>query len=304
MTVDVVGPVTADIFIEADHFPAGTGKEFGADTLVQTQRPVRLTVGGNAGRTAWLLARLGAGVRLHTSLGPDPLGRWLASALAAAGVQVIAAGPAATSTNCVAVDPAGRRMSFYCPGSIDYARPGPSACSELVFAAACPLPVSADLAGMLQRFRAAGAVTVIDPGPSLDRSRGQDDLALIGGFVDYLSVNAAELFELTQTPERPEAVNRVRRAGIGNLVVRLGAEGALVLAGDGTTDQIPAAELPPGIHVTIGAGDSFNAGFLYGLTQGAGPRQSAMFGTQVARSALLDPVAPALPDPPDWQSNP
>lgn len=305
MTIDVVGPVTADIFVEADHFPVGTDMEFGPASLALIRGPARLTVGGNAGRAAWLLAKLGASVRLHTSLGTDPLGQWLAAELRAVGVRVIptglAGGTDATSTNCVAVDPAGHRMSFYFPGTIDYEQPAPASDSALVFAAACPLPLSAAVAGLLSRFRAAGAVTAIDPGPSLGRGRAAQGLPLVGPYVDYLSANSGELYELTGASGQEEAISRARAAGVGSLVLRHGASGSVVIARDGSAEDVPAADLPPEIRVTVGAGDAFNAGFLYGLTRGAGPYGSAVFASQVARSLLIDPAAPCLPELADQQ---
>ena len=63
-----------------------------------------------------------------------------------------------------------------------------------------------------------------------------------------------------------DAARELQLAGAQNVLVSLGAEGALLLDAQGGVHRAPAAE---GVAVnTVGAGDSMVAGFLYGIRNG------------------------------------
>lgn len=70
----------------------------------------------------------------------------------------------------------------------------------------------------------------------------------------------------------------------GIVVIKCGPDGALALVKDQNLQRVPA----PAIQVsdTIGAGDIFNAGFLYGLAKGATVSEALSLGVKCASTAI------------------
>jgi fructokinase len=126
---------------------------------------------------------------------------------------------------------------------------------------------------VLERFlvRARDSATVVvDPNvrPSVvgDLSRVRADVDRWCGIADILKASADDVGVL-YPGEPPEAVaGRWLSAGAGVVVVTLGADGVLAVTASGVV-RVPA---PPTVVVdTVGAGDTFTAGFLAWL-HGAG----------------------------------
>lgn len=76
------------------------------------------------------------------------------------------------------------------------------------------------------------------------------------------------------------AVVRLQAAGVKEIVVKLGAEGALY-ARDEQRIQV-ATQAVDRVVDTTSAGDSFNAGFLSGYMQGKTPEESCTLGNRLA----------------------
>ena len=77
---------------------------------------------------------------------------------------------------------------------------------------------------------------------------------------DVFFANGAEATRIARAGDVEEAARAL--AALGPLVVvRLGAEGALAVAED---EVLRAPSVPVDVVDTVGAGDSFNAGFLAG----------------------------------------
>jgi sugar/nucleoside kinase (ribokinase family) len=68
-------------------------------------------------------------------------------------------------------------------------------------------------------------------------------------------------------------------AGAGLLAITCGADGALVVSGEGT-QQVPAFAVD--VVDTTGCGDAFSAGFVYASLVGRPPREAAALGNAVA----------------------
>ncbi|MFP3962178.1 sugar kinase [Actinomadura fulvescens] len=84
-------------------------------------------------------------------------------------------------------------------------------------------------------------------------------------------------------------VARLRSSGVGEIVVKLGADGC-VIADARTTEPIPAV---PGAAVvdTTSAGDAFNGAYLAARLAGAVPRAAAEAGTRLAAEVIAHPGA-------------
>jgi ribokinase len=285
--VEVVGNTVADILVETPRFAPGTDEEFSRDSLVVLEGPARLSVGGNAGRLALVLGRLGLEVRLYTSIGQDAWGAWLRSELVGAGVELKGETTARSATNVVATDGDGKRMSLFFPGG---AAPGPAGgdgqCALAVFAT-CPLPGPASLATWAAGRRRDGVPALVDIGPPVDGGRTLNELGQLGEAGVCLTMNEAELAQLTGAGSLRQGLAELQRAGFQQVVVKLGRRGAAVLQGpSGTGLLVGTAALPMVGRSTVGAGDIFNAGLAYGLVSGLSLAEAAAVGNRMAHKTL------------------
>ena len=85
-------------------------------------------------------------------------------------------------------------------------------------------------------------------------------------------------------------VKRLQAAGVGEIVVKLGAAGCLVAGPSGAAVPVPAV---PGVTVvdTTAAGDAFNGGYLAARLQGAAPLAAARAGNALAAEVVAAPGA-------------
>ncbi len=79
----------------------------------------------------------------------------------------------------------------------------------------------------------------------------------------------------------------VRSANIPCMVVTMGGKGAVYARADGESGIVPAKKVD--VIDTTGAGDSFFAGTVIGLTYGKNPAQSCEIGSRLAASVICIP---------------
>jgi 2-dehydro-3-deoxygluconokinase len=84
-------------------------------------------------------------------------------------------------------------------------------------------------------------------------------------------------------------LERALRCGVGEVVIKLGAQGCLV-GGAGLAARLVAAQAVQAIDTTA-AGDSFNAGYLAGRLSGLPPLQAAELGCRLAAVVVTHPGA-------------
>jgi len=109
-----------------------------------------------------------------------------------------------------------------------------------------------------------GVKTILNPAPA--RPLPPEAFA----HIDYLTPNETELRILLGLPPNDatptlELAQRLRGYGVGNLIVTMGADGALLLTADGV-EQIPGVSVE--VVDTTGAGDAFNSGLAVALAAG------------------------------------
>jgi sugar/nucleoside kinase (ribokinase family) len=127
---------------------------------------------------------------------------------------------------------------------------------------------------LLREAREAGASTSIDP--NWDPGEQWD-----GGLLEALDentllfVNAEEAKRIARIGDVEEAARALSRSG-AVVVVKLGADGALAVAGDRVV-RSPAVEVEE--VDAVGAGDTFVAGFLAGHLAGRPLEQSLRLAT-------------------------
>jgi sugar/nucleoside kinase (ribokinase family) len=265
----VVGDVNPDIVVsDADPRPA-----FGqAERIVEG---IRLTIGGSATLVACAASRLGLRVALVGAVGDDPLGRLTLDAVAARGVDVAGCHVLAGVPTGATVILAGGddRAILTATGAIASVRAEdvpapliPRARHVHVASFFLQPALGPGLPALFRSAHEAGATTSLDP--NFDPSGRWD-----GGFAaaavkaDVLLPNAAEACALTGVDDpRRAAWVLATRGGTRTVAVKLGAGGAAGVRGDGPAVEVAA----PSVDVvdTVGAGDTFDAGFIAGWLDG------------------------------------
>lgn len=129
-----------------------------------------------------------------------------------------------------------------------------------------------DVAELLQKVRAAGLTISLDTND--DPEDRWEGIAELLPLVDILMPNEAEACRMAGCVELEEAVDRLA-AVVPLVVVKCGQSGALV-AQRGERTRVPGIKVTP--KDTIGAGDSFNAGFLTAYLRGQGAAACAAAG--------------------------
>lgn len=102
----------------------------------------------------------------------------------------------------------------------------------------------------------------------------------------YVLPGDGELKLLMDCPELPEAIEKAHSMGINNLVVKLGAEGAILAGADEKPRQVPGFKLKQPVS-SMGAGDCFGAGFVAGLLEEQPLEQCVRWGNALGAFCLM-----------------
>lgn len=275
----VLGDCNPDLVLTGENVAPAFGQ---VERLVDD---AQLTIGGSAGIMACGAARLGLRTAFVGVVGDDLFGRFMIDALNERGVDTdgIVVDPGAHTGLTVVLSRPGDRAILTFPGTIgalsaDQVDTGLLASARHVHVASYFLQPSlaAGLPRLFDQARAAGAATSIDPNWDPDElwDGGLRDLL---GVTDVFLPNAEEAMRIADRTTTEQAASAL--AELGPLVaVKLGAEGAMATRRG--TGPIRCAALSGTEPVdTIGAGDSFDAGFLSGLLHGWSTRWALALGS-------------------------
>lgn len=295
----VVGTSHVDIFLSGIARLPERRQEPSADDLVFSEAPLRMLLGGNGASAAYVLARLGVQVLLCSAVGRDSFGEMVRNWLAEPGVRLaglVRTSAAATSTTTILSDDAHSRFAVHYRGAsahFDGVKIPPGAYREggVLLVGSYPLLVGwrpERVATTLAEAHQAGVVTALDIGPAIGEPAALSEIARFLARVDYLFCNEHELAVCTGTDDVAAGAAQVLDAGARCVVVRQGRRGATVFPG--AWDKAPGErEDPftvPAFEVDdaspVGAGDAFNAGFLYGVQREWPLQRAARFANAVA----------------------
>ena len=228
-----------------------------------------LTVGGSGTIFACGAARLGLRVAYCGVVGDDPFGRFMLDALHARGIDTAAVtvDPALKTGLSVILTTPGDRAILTHMGAIDALTPGHV--DTALFATTRYVHVTSyflqhrlrpGLPGLLRQARAAGASVSLDT--NWDPTEQWDNgLAEVLALTDVFLPNAQEAVAIARRSELSAALDALA-ATVPTVAVKMGAAGACCRQGD-TLVRDPG--FPLDVVDTTGAGDTFNAGFLYGM---------------------------------------
>jgi sugar/nucleoside kinase (ribokinase family) len=263
-----------------------------------------LVLGGSASIMACGAARLGLRVAFAGRVGDDAAGVFVRTALADRGVDVSAlvtdpALPTPLTTILVSGDD---RAILTSPGCLpntaaeDVPRSLLRSVRHVHAGSFYLLPrLAAGLAGIFKEAKAAKATTSLDPN---DDPAGKWDRMVLDPILrvtDYFLPNAAEALALTGHHSVVDAAGILARRG-PLVVVKNGAEGALAHNG---SKVITAPALKVETVDAIGAGDSFDAGWVAAVLNGMKPDRALTIAA--ACGSLSTRAAGGTAAQPTWE---
>ncbi|HEY4739846.1 MAG TPA: carbohydrate kinase family protein [Candidatus Acidoferrales bacterium] len=242
----------------------------------------RLTLGSSSAIFAHNLSVLGTRVGMVSKIGADALGKMCFDWLANAGVDLtqVCYSTSGTSTAFTAIlaHPQHRFILTY-PGTmfelsyadlnLDYVFSARHLHLSSYFLHRALRPHIVDL---FRAAKAKGLSTSLDTNDDPEGKWGSDLLAMLP-FVDILLPNEREATKIAGTDGLEEAITMLSQI-CGLVVVKRGSKGAVARNSTGEWRR-------EGMRVksrdTVGAGDSFDAGFIHRYLQGATPEECLEF---------------------------
>jgi len=284
MDITILGRIGYDLYSEEPHVP-----------LPQVRRFSRY-LGGSSANMAVGLSRLGAKVGIVAALGNDSLSEYLIQFLQSEKVDTSHVQTAAgylPSLCLTEVSPPDRfPQVFYRRDPVDTRLEATA--DDLTYIAAsrmfitngtslCASPSRESTYRALERARNTGTRVVLDVDYRAMSWRNPEEAGLAARlalpFVDVLIGNELELTLVAGVGGLDEAVQKLRQARVPMLVSKLGDKGTRVWTGD---DPVFLAPYSVPVVSTIGAGDGFASGFLYGLVRGLPVIECLHYGNAAA----------------------
>jgi sugar/nucleoside kinase (ribokinase family) len=274
LEVCVVGEINPDLILYG--LPREIKPE--QETLVEG---FRLTLGSSSAIFAHNLAVLGTGIGMVSKVGNDPFGRMAAGWLAEAGVDlthVSVAESTATGLSVILAHPHERFILTY-PGTMfelsysdldfDYILSARHLHLSSFFLHRALRPQIPEL---FRRAKAKGLTTSLDSNDDPE-DRWGDDLQQVLKFVDVFFPNEREAKKIARTEDLTLAIAKLSQT-VPLVVVKLGPQGACARKG---SQEWRAAQLRVDAIDVVGAGDSFDAGFIHRFLEGASVEECLKF---------------------------
>lgn len=231
--------------------------------------------GGAPGNTASGLAKLGVPVSFIGKVGNDPFGVFLKASLEKYGVDtanLVVTKTDRTTLAFVSLTPTGERDFYFYKGAHDTILPSevslPATTSIFHFGSLTQISVNANRTTERLMVEAKKHHAMLSYDPNIreslwgDLHRARLVILDTARKVNILKVNEVEAHMLSDASDIPSAAQALYSKNLDILVITHGEKGCYYKTAN-YEGAIPAIN----VHVvdTTGAGDAFNAGFLYGL---------------------------------------
>ena len=241
-----------------------------------------LTLGSSSAIFAHNISLLGSRVGFTSCIGGDPLGEFCVERLSESGVEVsgVKRLPSKNTGVTVILPLATKRYILTYPGTtfdldhthvdFDYLRDAAHFHLSSFFLLRALRPKLPELFYQMKR---AGLTTSLDTNDDPE-NRWADDVEAVLKNVDVFLPNEHEACKVAGTSDVDSALKALSNL-VPMVVVKCGAQGVLAKRGK---ERFHAASLPVQPVDTVGAGDSFNAGFLHKFIRGCSLQDCLEFG--------------------------
>lgn len=274
----VIGELNMDLILNrVESFP-----ELGKEKIA---RDLNLTMGSSSAIFAANSSRLGLSVGFCGMVGRDDYGETIIEQLQNYKIDtsLITVSDKHQTGLTVIIRYAGDRAMLTYPGTIDQ-----FSYSEIpgdAFESARHLHISSiflqsgikkDLFKIIERAKAAGMTISIDPQWDPDEAWDLDFKKLLSQ-IDFFFPNEDEFLNITKSSSLDEAINKFQpflKGGI--IVIKQGSRGAAYCTGS-EVGSVPGYVNSEPVD-TVGAGDSFDAGFIYRFLSGYSIKECIKFG--------------------------
>ncbi len=244
----------------------------------------RMTLGSSSAILAHNLAALGTRVGFVTRCGPDAMGKLAMDYLREQGVEVSKVIASPTTTGVTMILPHGKeRHILTYPGTmfeltyadldLDYLKAARHFHLSSLYLQPGLLP---EVPRLFRELKSAGLTISLDTNDDPEDCWAMLDEIL--PLVDVFLPNAREACRISGTNDVHGAVEQLAER-VPMLVVKLGAEGAMLRKG---RETITSAGKRVEVVDTVGAGDTFNAGFLHKFVQAAPLQECLDFANRCA----------------------
>ena len=264
LDIAIVGEINLDLILYGLPEQMATERELLASGFA-------ITLGSSSAILAHNLAALGSGVGFVTKIGDDPFGALAMERLRERGVDLAGVAHGAKSGVTLILPHGPRRHILTYPGTIselrfedldlNYLASARHFHMSSLFLQRELLPYVPEL---FRRMKSAGLTTSLDTNDDPD-DRWDSALEEILPHVDILLPNEREAMKMSRADDVETALSRLAQK-VGTVVVKMGAAGAIAIRADHrfTAPAVPVTVIDP-----VGAGDSFDAGFLHQFLRGA-----------------------------------
>ena len=268
---------------------------------------LEITLGSSSAITAHNLAALGSRVGFITRAGTDQLGEIALDRLRAAGVDLARVTHSADSKTglTVLLTHSGPRHILTYPGcmaemslehlDLAYLKSSRHFHLSSYFLHRALVP---EMPGLLKEIKSAGLSISLDTNDD-PFDRWDDGINDALQHVDMLMPNEREACKLGGTRKLDDAVRRLLER-VPLVVVKRGANGATAFT---RTENVSVDAIPIEVVDPVGAGDSFNAGFLHQFVQGKPLAECLAYGNLAAACSTTKPGGTeAFRDASYWRS--
>lgn len=255
-----------------------------------------LYTGGCAVNSGIALAKIGLNAAIIGKIGNDGFGKFVLATLKDERVNVeglVIDENESTSASVVLVDSSGERSFLHCLGANasfndDDVNYGIIADSKIVFIAGTMLMPGFDgepCARVLKKSKEMGKITALDTAWD-SKGRWMEVLKPCIPYIDIFMPSYEEAVQLSKKTEPEDIADVFLGMNIETVVVKLGKNGCFIKNAKGEKYLIPTYEDIKPVDTT-GAGDSFAAGFLTGISKGLGLYESGKLANAVGTHCVM-----------------
>ena len=271
-----IGELNVDLVMTGFKTPPTLGQEIFADGL-------SLVLGSSTAIAACAMSSLGLGVAFYGKVGTDPYGQVVADFLKRYKIDTeFVHTSSAIKTGITVALSCGydRALCTYMGGSIDgftaWDVPDEAIKSARhihVGSFFLQPKIRDGLSALFKRAHSYGVTTSLDAGWD---DTGVFDYGIrdVLQHTDFFFPNETEALNITKCDNVPDAARDLARF-CKTVVVKCGEKGAILVSGDRSLEGLPYPTTPID---TTGAGDTFNAGFMYALLNGKSLEECLRYG--------------------------